>query len=54
MKYYTILLLKGKVIRICSYNEKCLRDKHVIEFKHCLDVMTGLAYDDIQTYNEGA
>lgn len=52
MKYYTILLLRCKVIRICSYNEECLRDKRVIEFKHCLDVMAGLPYDDVQTYNE--
>lgn len=52
MKYFTILLLEGKVIRICAYNEESLRDKYLIDFKLSLASMSGLPYDDVQTYNE--
>lgn len=52
MKYYIILLLDGKVIDICSYDDEESKDEHLIYFKNQLASMSGLPYNELQTLNQ--
>lgn len=52
MKYYIVLLLKGKVVGICTYDDESSREDHLIDFKYQLASMSGLPYNELQTLNE--
>jgi hypothetical protein len=54
MKYYIILLLQGRVVGICTYDDEDSRDGYLIDFEYQLASMSGLAYNELQTLNEVA
>lgn len=49
MRYYLILLLRGQVVEINSYDEEDVRDQIVLIVRR---IMSGEHYDEVQTLNE--
>lgn len=49
MKYYLILLLRGRVVEINSYDEEDVRDRMAETARL---IMSSGAYDEVQTLNE--
>lgn len=49
MKYYLILLLRGQVVEINSYDEEDVRDRMAMTARF---IMGSGRYDEVQTLNE--
>lgn len=49
MKYYFILLLRGQVVEINSYDEEDVRDRMALTARR---IMSDEHYDEVQTLNE--
>ena len=55
MKYYMILLIKGRVVEICSFDTEEARDDAVRHHRGVLLATAGVlggSYDEVQTLNE--
>jgi hypothetical protein len=52
MTYFIILLYRGAVVEICSYDCQQSQLDHLNNFKSQLDTTWGLSYDELQTLNQ--
>jgi hypothetical protein len=49
MKYFIILLYRGKVVEVCSYDDQQSQLEHLNNFQNQLATTWGLSYDELQT-----